>query len=235
MPLFQYDSQIAETFPAVIGGMIVARGAKNGPSSNAVRELYTKEQQAVLTRIGNGALSDIPSLAAWRGVFRKFNVDPTQYRCAAESLLRRLTKKGDIPSINTLVDLGNLVSIRYALPIAVVDTARLQGGITVHFADGSEPFTPLDITEVEYPVPGEVVFTDEGKNVHARRWCWRQSDQSAARNTTTDMIITVEGHHANARTDVESAVKDVIALLEAHTSATCTFEILDQHNPAMRQ
>ena len=39
-------------------------------------------------------------------------------RSAAEALLRRLTKQGSIPSINTLVDIGNLVSIRYALPVA---------------------------------------------------------------------------------------------------------------------
>ena len=45
---------------------------------------------------------------------RGFGVDPTQYRSAAEALLRRLSKSGEIPSINALVDLGNLVSIRYA-------------------------------------------------------------------------------------------------------------------------
>jgi DNA/RNA-binding domain of Phe-tRNA-synthetase-like protein len=47
-------------------------------------------------------------------VFTRFGAKPTQYRCAAEALLRRLAKHGDISPINTLVDIGNLVSIRYA-------------------------------------------------------------------------------------------------------------------------
>ena len=37
---------------------------------------------------------------------------------------------GDIPSINTLVDIGNLVSIRYVLPIAIVDTGPPGNGVT---------------------------------------------------------------------------------------------------------
>jgi DNA/RNA-binding domain of Phe-tRNA-synthetase-like protein len=125
-------------------------------------------------------LSQIPALAAWRSAFRGFDVDPTQYRSASESLLRRLPKKGDIPSINLLVDLGNLVSIRYALPVAVFDTRALQGAVSVHFANGSERYTTLGQSEVDHPEPGEVVFSDETGLVIARRWCWRQSDQSAA-------------------------------------------------------
>src|SRR5260221_14356504 len=156
MALFQYEQQIISTFLALIGGVIVVHSAKNPPSGDDVRDLYVNEQQATLARIGDSALSDIPALAAWRAAFRKFNVDPTQYRCAAESLLRRLTKKGDIPSINLLVDLGNLVSIRYALPVAVFDTRALQGAVTVHFADGSERYTTLGEDEVDHPEPGEV-------------------------------------------------------------------------------
>ncbi|HEU4832604.1 MAG TPA: phenylalanine--tRNA ligase beta subunit-related protein [Actinomycetota bacterium] len=45
-------------------------------------------------------------------------------------------KQGDIPSISTLVDIGNLVSIRYAVPVAVFDRAGVAGSITVRFATG---------------------------------------------------------------------------------------------------
>jgi threonine/homoserine/homoserine lactone efflux protein len=73
----------------------------------------------------------------------------SQYRNAAEALLRRLAKHGDIPTINTLVDIGNLVSIRYAMPVAVFDQANIAGGsITVRFATGAELFTDLGSTDV---------------------------------------------------------------------------------------
>ncbi len=211
---FQYDEAITAKFPDVVGGVIIAE-VTNSPLLAPLQFEYTAEQNTIIDRLGDTPLSEIPSLAAWREVFRGFGVDPTKYRSAAEALLRRLTKKGDIPSINTLVDLGNLVSIRYALPVAVFDVRDLSGEtLTVKFADGTEPFFPLGATDYEHPEAGEVVFTDAASNVYARRWCWRQSAGSAAQEDTTRVIITVEGHHGGAEDDVKNALHDLNALLK---------------------
>ncbi|MBI5667261.1 MAG: hypothetical protein HZC41_04565 [Chloroflexi bacterium] len=226
MTAFGYHPDILARFPNITGGVILAQGLRNGLTPDALQAGYEVEQQAVIARLGSTPLSDIPSLAAWRSVFRGFGVEPTQYRSAAEALLRRLTKKGDIPSINLLVDLGNLVSIRYALPVAVFDTRQLAGAVTVHVADGTEWFLPLGETVAEHPEPGEVVFSDTTRRVIARRWCWRQSDDSAARETTTDAIITVEGHHANARADVEAALADLLHLLESYAGGVYVSGVL---------
>src|SRR5258706_10275879 len=233
MTVFRYHNEILARYPAVVGGVILARGMTNGPTPESLLAAYAAEQQATLQRLGTTPLSQIPALAAWRTAFRSFEVDPTQYRSAAEALLRRLTKKGDIPSINLLVDLGNLVSIRYALPVAVFDTRALQGAVTVHFADGSERYTTLGEDEVDHPEPGEVVFSDETKLVIARRWCWRQSDQSAAQEDTRQAIITVEAHHAEGQKDIDAALKDLLALLRAFASGNFIAGRLDATNPAI--
>jgi len=233
MPTFQYHADVFARYPNLVGGVILAEGVTNGPTPEALREAYLAEQRATLDRIGETPLSELESLAAWRGAFRAFGVNPTKYRSAPEALLRRLTKKGDIPSINILVDLMNLVSIRYALPIAAFDTKALQGVVTVHFADGSERFTPLGQSEVEHPEPGEVVFSDETGLVVARRWCWRQSDESAARANTTQAVITVEAQHPGGRGDVEAALDDLIGLLEEYTGGSFTVGVLTPDDPAI--
>ena len=233
MTVFRYDTEILTRYPTVVGGVILARRMTNGPAPKDLQAAFIAEQQATLQRIGDTPLSQITSLVAWRAVFRSFGVDPTQYRSAAEALLRRLTKKGDIPSINLLVDLGNLVSIRYALPVAVFDTRTLQGAVTVHFADGSERYTTLGQDEVGHPEPGEVVFSDEAKLVIARRWCWRQSDQSAAEQETTQAIITVEAHHAEGQQDVDAALNDLLTLLRTYAGGNFISGRLDALNPAI--
>jgi DNA/RNA-binding domain of Phe-tRNA-synthetase-like protein len=143
-----------------------------------------------------------------------------------------LTKAGAVPNVNALVDLGNLVSIRYALPVAVVDLRAIPAGTTVRFARGDEHFTNLGQAEVEHPAPGEVIFSDDGGLVTARRWCWRQSAESAARDDTTDVLITIEAHHAGGRSDVEAAVRDLTALLPLTPGAAVRSAILDRANPA---
>ena len=232
MTFFRYDDAIVARYPDVIGGTILARGVSNGATPATLRESYATEQAATLARLGATPLSQVPALAAWRAAFRGFGVDPTQYRCAAEALLRRLTKAGAIPNVNALVDLGNLVSIRYALPVAVVDLRAIPAGTTVRFARGDEHFTNLGQAEVEHPAPGEVIFSDDGGLVTARRWCWRQSAESAARDDTTDVLITIEAHHAGGRSDVEAAVRDLTALLPLTPGAAVRSSILDRANPA---
>ena len=218
MPIFHYQRDILEAYPAVVGGVIHAVEVSNDSVSSELAAAYSAEQVQVRQRIGETPLSEMPSLAAWRGVFRGFGVNPTKYRSAAEALLRRLAKQGDIPSINALVDLANLVSIRYALPVAVFDQRAVVGGTVVRSARGDESWADLGGSETEHPEAGEVIFADEADNVSARRWCWRQSRQSAAGPSTTDILVTVEGHHADAARDVAAALADLRVLIEEHAS-----------------
>jgi DNA/RNA-binding domain of Phe-tRNA-synthetase-like protein len=215
---FRYDPAIIDRYPAIVGGVLHVERLTNGPSPAALADTFRSEQAAVLARLGPTPLSEVPSLAAWRRAFRAFGVDPTAYRSASEALLRRLTKQGSIPSINTLVDIGNLVSIRHALPVAVFDLASIDGGLTVRFASGDEVFTDLGSGASDAPDAGEVIFIDEADRVAARRWCWRQSAESASAAMTTDVLVTVEGHHADARADVLAAVADLETLLRAQAA-----------------
>jgi DNA/RNA-binding domain of Phe-tRNA-synthetase-like protein len=225
---FRYAPEIAARFPSVVGGVVHATGLVNGPSPVALSDEFRAGQAAVLARIGQTPLSELPSLAAWRRAFRAFGVDPTAYRSAAEALLRRLTKQGSIPSINALVDIGNLVSIRYGLPVAVFDQRAITGATTVRFATGSEAFTDLGSGERQTPEPGEVIFIDEAGLVCARRWCWRQSAESASGPSTTEVLATVEAHHDHAADTVAAATADLQALLRAHASpATMHAGIVD--------
>jgi DNA/RNA-binding domain of Phe-tRNA-synthetase-like protein len=235
-PLFRYDPAIIERYPAIVGGTLHVTGASNGPTPPALADAYATEQQAALARIGDTPLSELPSVNAWRRAFRAFGADPTQYRSAAEALLRRLTKQGSIPSINTLVDIGNLVSIRHALPVAILDLASIREGLTVRFATGEERFTDLGSGTTETPEPGEVIFIDAAGHVAARRWCWRQSAESASQATTTDMLITVEGHHDTARQDVMAATADLEALLREYAApASLRTGLVDADAPAFER
>ena len=219
--IFRYHPEIRSRFPELHAGIILAEGLHNSPTPEPLQASFLSEQKAVLASIGEKPLSELPSLSAWRAAFRKFDVDPTQYRSSAEALLRRLTKKGDIPSINTLVDLSNLVSIRYALPVAAFDLIQLKLPITVRFADGTERYTPLGEAEIEHPVPGEVIFADESGLVVARRWCHRQSDESAAREDTQRVLFTIEAQHAGGEASVRLAIDDLLNLVSRYAGGDC--------------
>jgi DNA/RNA-binding domain of Phe-tRNA-synthetase-like protein len=225
--MFSYDDAVAEQYPGIHAGVILATGLVNGSSSPELVAAFMAEQAAVTARLQGTELAEIPSIAAWRRAFTRFGAKPTQYRNAAESLLRRLSKQGDIPTISTLVDMGNLISIRYALPVAIFDRDQIAGEITVRLATGAEPFADLGSSESVHPDPGEVIFVDDRNDVSARRWCWRQSAKSATNPSTVNALIVIEGHHESAESDIQAAVTDMTALLEIYqpTSTFTTFAL----------
>lgn len=223
--LFVYHPAVKARFPQTVGGIVLASGLVNRPSPPELIRQYEQEQALVRSQIGE-SLSEIPAIAAWRACFRQFGTDPTKYRSAPEALLRRVSKKGDIPSINALVDMGNLVSIRYALAVAVIDLQAVRGKITVQLATGTEAYRELNQEAVMHPDEGEVIFLDEANIVMARRWCWRQSDESAAKSTTTNALIAIEAQHEGGEEEVRNAVADLSELIKTHLGGTVETDIL---------
>ena len=230
--MFSYHPDVIERYPTIRAGVVHAVGLSSGPSPAALEDEFRAQQGTSRSALEGRALSAVPSIAAWRRAFSSFGVKPTQYRNAAEALLRRLVKRGGIPSINLLVDVANLVAIRYALPVAAFDQLEVTGATEVRFADGSERFTDLGSGPTEAPRPGEVVFVDRAGLVSARRWCWRQSRQSATGPHTVEALFTVEGHHNTAAEDVAAAVNDVALFLgQYQPSARLEVSLLSPESP----
>jgi len=132
---------------------------------------------------------------------------PTQYRSAAEALLRRFRRDNDLPRLHPLVDLGNALSLAFALPVAIFDLAGVDSFLEVRHAAGGEAYDGFG-GETERAEPGEVIFADAAGHAHARRWTFRQSRRSTVTADTREVLIVVEGMH-------ETAAADVPALIDA--------------------
>jgi len=71
-------------------------------------------------------------------------------------MLRRILRGQDLPFINALVDIGNVISLQYKLPIGCHAIDVLKGDITLHPASGQEDFLTIGSSTVEHPEPGRL-------------------------------------------------------------------------------
>lgn len=102
---------------ATFGFGVVADGAHRFRES-----LIAAHEAAARQRLADaGPESELPEIQAWRRGFARMGLKPTQYRCASESLLRRLRKEGTMPRIHPMIDLCNAISMAFAVPVAVLD------------------------------------------------------------------------------------------------------------------
>jgi DNA/RNA-binding domain of Phe-tRNA-synthetase-like protein len=195
---FEHSPAIWSEFPELVAGVLVADGISREPS---VAQRVQPFEDIAASRLTSGTEGDLPEIQAWRRAFSQMGLKPTQYRCAAESLLRRFRKERSLPSIHPLIDLCNALSLAYAIPIAVFDTASIADHLQVRHATGEECYLTFS-DETENPDPGEVIFADAESQAHARRWTNRQSRRSAVQDSTSRVLIVAEALHATANEDV---------------------------------
>jgi DNA/RNA-binding domain of Phe-tRNA-synthetase-like protein len=210
---FSHHPQIWSDFPELAAASLFVRGIHARADVGPQLERFNAIARARLDAVASE--SELPEINAWRRVFSRMGLKPTQYRCASESLLRRFKKEGELPRIHPLIDVCNAASIAYAIPVAALDVAKIEWPLQVRRAEGTESYESFG-GEIEHPEAGEVSFVDAAGRSHARRWTHRQSGLSAVREGTQEVLIVMEAVHPGGRSDVDAlAVALAQALREA--------------------
>jgi len=94
-----------------------------------------------------------------RELFKSFGTDPTKWRPSSEAMIRRILKDKTLFRINSLVDINNIISIRYRLPIGLYDLDKVKGRISLGI--GREGVSFVGLTGREYNTHGKPVVMDE--------------------------------------------------------------------------
>jgi DNA/RNA-binding domain of Phe-tRNA-synthetase-like protein len=208
--IIRHDPALRADFPTLAAAALVVEGVER---LTALDLDCVPHLDVARARLANTTEGTLPEIRAWRAAFTAMGLKPTQYRCASESLLRRLRTQGDMPALHPLIDFGNAVSAAFAIPLAIFDLDRVALPLIVTRAAGDERYVTF-AGEEEQPEPGEVIFRDAEGWAHARRWTHRQSGRSAVRSSTRRALLVTEALHDNASADVERVVNTL-------TSAIC--------------
>ncbi|HEY0822327.1 MAG TPA: phenylalanine--tRNA ligase beta subunit-related protein [Ramlibacter sp.] len=226
---FSHHPALRAAFPELAAAALFARGIR--PDAPAEAQVARHEAVARQRLAEAGSESELPEIRAWRRAFARMGLKPTQYRCASESLLRRLRKEGAMPRIHPLIDLCNGISMAFAIPVAVLDVARIGGSLQVRHAQGTERYLSFG-GETEHPDAGEVSFVDDHGNAHARRWTHRQSGLSAVRDDTREVLVVAEAMHAGAEGDVARLLAAVEQGLREAWGAQARSQVLTPLQPS---
>lgn len=228
---FSHHPALRAAYPELAAAALFASGIrKEAPAQPQI----ARHEAGARRRLAEAASeSELPETQAWRRSFARMGLKPTQYRCASESLLRRLRREGAMPRIHPLIDLCNSISMAFAIPVAVLDVSRIAGSLQVRYAQGTERYLSFG-GEIEHPEPGEVSFVDAAGNAHARRWTHRQSGLSAVRDDTSDVLVVVEAMHAGGEQDVARLVGAIEEGLGEVWGVTGVAQMLSASRPSFR-
>ena len=190
-------------------GAIVFRDVTVQPSSSALRDEIQAAAQRIQNEFSSAAdIRALPELAKLHEIFRSVGVKPREHPPSTDSLLRYALKRGDLPSINNLVDTYNLVSIRTRLSLGAHDVDRLTLPVRLQVFPHEKAFVPLGNTEEQIVGAGEFGYIDAADRVLCRLDA-RQADFSKVTATTQNVLLIVEGTVTHGAALLSEAMAEV--------------------------
>ena len=134
------SKEIEKACPRFVGAAVEA-WVKNSSHNDALWEeiqVLCEEYRQTLTP---DAVKAWEPVRETRAMYRRCGKDPSRYRPAAESLIRRVLQGKPLYQIDTLVDLINLASMRYGYSIGGFDADKFVGDtLTLGIGKYDEPY-----------------------------------------------------------------------------------------------
>jgi DNA/RNA-binding domain of Phe-tRNA-synthetase-like protein len=124
-----------------------------------VRELIAQIQIELRKMYTIEDVINIPTIKEGRDAYKKMGKDPSRYRLAAESLFRRIVKGYDLYSINDVVDIGNILSIRTMRSTAILDADKIKGDIHVRLGRETDDYEGINRGKLD--ISNIPVYVDE--------------------------------------------------------------------------
>lgn len=230
---YSISGDIFDKFPEYARAVVLAFGVKNGPSPESLVKLLREAEATVRQQVNIDAIAEHPRIKSWREAYKAFGAKPSEYRSSVEAMARRVSRGEQIPSINALVDIGNLVSLQHLVPVGGHSMDELAKNIALRLATGEEDFIPFGSSEIEHPMPGEVIFV-EGNIVLTRRWTWRQANYTLTLPDTRSIEINIDRLPPIDMEEVHSIASQVMVLVDQFCGGQMRYEILSANNQQMK-
>jgi len=180
-------------------GTLAAGPVAVAPTAGELEREIERVSAELAERHAGRAPAEIEGLAPARELYRIFGIDPTKTRPSSEKLLRRVLGGRALPRISNAVDLGNLLALRFLLPIGLFDASKIDGDV-----------------ELRPGLPGESYAGIAGQAVHLEGRPLLADRRGAFGNPTADSARTaVETSTVELWMTIFTPVSYPVARLEA--------------------
>ena len=226
---FTIESDIFDMFPHLHVGLLVIKDVDNTKPSDEITHMLRKAEEHVRNEMEVETFKEHPHIAALQEAHRTYGNNPNKYPPSVQALCKRILKGGQLPSINPLVDIYNIVSLNNIICAGCEDLDVVEGDIRLAFAEGSEPFRALGEEENTPPDKGEIVYKDDA-GVICRKFNWREGDRTKLTEHTNNAVLVIEGLPPVSVELLENALNDLEELVVSYCGGFTEQHLLHRDN-----
>ncbi len=200
---------------------VIIEGINNKEISEEY-EAWRKEKVAsLIEKYKDYDIKSDPVIEGFYELHQEVGVPRRKNLPASENLIRLLTKREELISINKTVDIYNILSIESKLCLGAHDIDKVDGNVTLKITDGTEKFLPLGSEELKPVKAGEYSFVDDNNDVV----CWldiRQVDKTKVTEDSKNVLYLIIGNKETKDEELEKVTNDLISLTTKFASGKAT-------------
>jgi len=155
----KFSNIIQQKIPGLKLGLLEVRNAEIKKKSTLVDDQYIQLEKYIKNKFADNPPSSDIIVSAVRRMYRKIGWEPTKYRPSSEAMIRRFLKDKGLYHINNFVDLGNVASTKYHLPMGLYDLDKIDGDIIIDV--GGEEESYQGISKELIHATGKMILRDE--------------------------------------------------------------------------
>lgn len=137
------NKQLKDSVPHFKVGLITYNDITIDQSPKMLKGRFQMFQEELMLSLTDKPLTELPGISEWRQTFRALGMDPSRYRPSQEALFRRIKKGNPLPSINSAVDINNLTSLQYQIPLGIYDVNKLNGDIEIAIGSREDEYEAI--------------------------------------------------------------------------------------------
>jgi len=163
-------------------------------------EAYKKEVLEKFSGLTLEKIDSMPTIQAYRNLFRAFGVDWHSRRPSPDALLRRIALGKGLYTVNTLVDAYNLAVVETGIGLGAFDSSKLSLPVVLRFAKDGEQMHPIGEEKPIIIQDGELVYADQ-EQVITLDLNYRDTNRTKITEKSKDILLFADG--AEGITDEE--------------------------------
>lgn len=223
---FRIDKKILNTGTGVYTGVVTAFGINNETANEQIVSLLKNEVSRVASDFLNVDIKNYDGIAPYKNALTEFGINSAKYPCSIESILTRISKKGEFPSISPVVDLGNYISLKYRVPVGVHDIDTLIDGLYIRCTTLDDCQNEENNINSDRLLEGEPVYIS-GNSIRTRRWFWRQMPAGRITQNSKNFIFPIDGFNCNRET-IDAACDELVKLIKEFFAVDAEKKIVNQ-------
>ncbi len=194
--------------------LLFEANVKNSETSESLKSTLDSLAEEIAKKYKIEEINKIPCIRSTREAYKACGKDPNRYRPSQEQLMRRIVRGLGLYNVNTLVDAGNIISLKTGCSVGCFDADKIEGDVlSLGIGKKDEPY--IGIGRGNLNIEGLPVFRDAVGGIGTPT---SDNDRTKLSLSTSRLLVTV--HLFNPETSTEDIVKLVTDTFSEFGEAT---------------